>query len=251
MGAALVLAVGALAASGAFAQKKEITVSAAASLKNAFEELGAVYEKRTGYHPNFNFAASGVLQQQIEAGAPVDVFASAAQKQMDEIEKKGLVKEGTRADFTGNSLVLVVPADSKLKIKSFQDLADAKVARISIGNPKTVPAGQYAQESLTALKLWDALQPRFIYAENVRQVLDYVSRGEVEAGLVYASDAAVATGKIRVVATAPKGTHEEITYPIAVLKDSANGAAAAKFIELAQSKAGKAILKKYGFANPQ
>ena len=246
----IALAIAAATVSGAYAQqKKEIIVSAASSLRNAFEEIGAVYEKQTGIKPNFNFAASGVLQQQIEAGAPVDVFASAAQQQMDTLEKKGLLLDETRKDFTGNSLVLIAPADSKLKINSFQDLIDAKVGRIAIGNPKTVPAGQYAQDSLTALKLWDKLQPRFIPAENVRQVLDYVSRDEVDAGLVYASDAAIAEGKIKVVAEAPKGSHEAIIYPIAVLKDSANSEASVKFIDLTLSKTGEAILAKYGFTN--
>jgi molybdate transport system substrate-binding protein len=147
--------------------------------------------------------------------------------------------------------VLITPTDSKLKIRSFQDLADAKAERIAIGNPKTVPAGQYAQEALTALKLWDKLQPRFIPAENVRQVLDYVSRSEVDAGLVYSSDTVVAEGKVRIVAEAPEGSVEAITYPIAVIKDSENSAAAIKFIELVQSKDGKAILTKYGFTDPK
>jgi molybdate transport system substrate-binding protein len=230
---------------------KEIIVSAAASLRDAFVEIGAIYEKQTGVKPNFNFAASGVLQQQIETGAPVDVFASAAQQQMDNIQKKGLLLDETRQDFTGNSLVLIVPANSKLNIKTFEDIADAKVGRIAIGNPKTVPAGQYAQDSLTAMKLWDKLQERFIPGENVRQVLDYVSRDEVDAGFVYASDAAVGGDKIRVVAQAPKGTHEAIVYPIAVIKDSKNAGAARQFIELTQSKTGKDILAKYGFANQE
>ena len=242
----------ALAMSGACAQKqpKEITVSAAASLKNAFTEIGEIYEKQTGVRLNFNFAASGILQQQIEAGAPADVFACASRKQMDDVQKKGLLLGETRRDFTGNSLVLITPADSRLDIRSFQDLSAAGVERIAIGNPKTVPAGQYARESLTALELWDKLQSRFIPAENVRQVLDYVSRAEVEAGLVYASDAAIAEGRVRVAAEAPKGSHEAIVYPIAVLKDSADSAAAIKFIELTQSETGQAILARYGFTKP-
>jgi molybdate transport system substrate-binding protein len=249
----IILAAAALAvtASGAYAQGKgEIIVSAAASLRNAFQEIGEIYEKQTGVRPNFNFAASGVLQQQIESGAPVDVFASAAQQQMDNIEKKGLLLDGTRQNFTGNSLVLIIPASSSLRLKSFEDLVDAKVGRIAIGNPKTVPAGQYAQDSLTAMGLWDKLQARFIPGENVRQVLDYVSRDEVEAGFVYATDAAVGEEKIRVAATAPKGTHEEIIYPIAVIKDSKNSDAAKMFIELTLSKTGKDILAKYGFTLP-
>lgn len=227
---------------------KEIIVSAAASLKNAFEELAPIYEKQAGVKPAFNFAASGVLQQQIETGAPADVFASAAQKQMDDLQKKGLIDEATRKDFTGNSLVLILPSDSKQKIVAFEDLAKPEFARIAIGNPKTVPAGQYAEESLTNLKLWEKLQPRFIMAENVRQVLDYVSRGEVDAGLVYSSDAAIAGDKIRIVTQAPAGTHQEIIYPVAVIKDSKNNDASRKFIDLLLSDTGKKIMAKYGFA---
>ena len=251
---AIILAAAVFAISGACARKQngdEITVSAAASLRNAFSEIGTIYEEQTGVRPNFNFAASGVLQQQIEAGAPVDVFASASPRQMDDVQSKGLILDETRRDFTGNSLVLVTPADSGLDMRSFQDLTAAGVERIAIGNPKTVPAGQYAQELLTALGLWDELQPRFIPAENVRQVLDYVSRGEVEAGLVYASDAAIAEGRINIAAEAPKGSHEAIVYPIAVIKDSKNSAASIKFIELTLSETGQAILAKYGFAKPE
>jgi molybdate transport system substrate-binding protein len=225
----------------------EIIVSAASSLKNAFEEIGVIYEKQTGIRPNFNFAASGILQQQIEAGAPTDVFACAGRKYMDDIQKKGLLLDGTRKNFAGNSLVLITPLDSRLKIQSLQDLDSAEVRRISIGNPKTVPAGQYAQEALSALKLWDKLQSRIIPAENVRQVLDYVSRGEVDAGLVYSSDTAILPGKIRIAAEVPKESYEEIAYPAAVLKDSENPAAAMKFIELVQSETGGVILAKYGF----
>jgi len=245
----LVLAVGILMLSGACARKQqdEIIVSAAASLRNAFNEIGAIYEEQTGVRPNFNFAASGVLQRQIETGAPADIFASASRRQMDEVQDKGLLLDGTRQDFAGNSLVLITPADSRLDIRSFQDLTDAGVERIAIGNPKTVPAGQYTQELLIVLELWDELQPRFIPSENVRQVLDYVSRGEVHAGLVYASDAAIAEGRIRIAAEAPKESHEEIVYPVAVLKNSSNSAAAIKFIELVQSEPGQAILAKYGF----
>jgi len=247
-----ILALAAASSAGLQAQqKKEIIVSAAASLRDAFQELGVIYEKRTGVRPNFNFAASGVLQQQIELGAPADVFASAGQEQMDELQGKGLLLAGSRRDFTANTLVLVVSLKSKLVIKSIQDIADPKVGRIAIGNTKTVPAGQYAQESLKAMKLWDTVQSRLIPCESVRQVLDYVSRGEVDAGFVYTSDAAGAKNKVRVVAEAPKETHKPITYPIAVLKDSTNIDAARKFIDLTLSGTGKDILDKYSFANPE
>ena len=245
--AILTLATGMLTASCVHEQKKEIIVSAAISLKNAFEEIGSVYEKQTGVRPKFNFAASGILQRQIESGAPVDVFAVAGRKQMDDVQQKGLLFDETRKDFARNSLILITPADSDLEIHSFYDLADVRVERISIGNPKTVPVGQYAQEALTALELWDKLQSKLIPAENARQVLDYVSRGEVNAGLIYTSDAAISEDRIRVAAEAPGGSHEEITYQIAVLKDSASSTAATGFIELILSKTGQAILAKYGF----
>jgi molybdate transport system substrate-binding protein len=228
-------------------QRREIIVSAAASLRDAFTEIGAIYEKRTGVRPSFNFGASGALQQQIEAGAPADVFASAGQQQMDELQAKGLIINGTRRNFTANTLVLIVSAKSRLGIKSIEDIANPKIGRIAIVNPKTSPAGQYTQESLTALKLWDKVQSRMIPGETVRQVLDYVSRDEVDAGFVYTSDAASARNKIRVVAEAPKDTHEQITYPIAVLRDSTNADAARKFIDLTLSGTGKDILGKYSF----
>jgi molybdate transport system substrate-binding protein len=226
---------------------REILVSAAISLKNSFEEIGALYEKQTGVQARFNFGASGLLQQQIEAGAPVDIFASASKKQMDDLQAHGLVLAKTRRDFAANSLVLIVPADSKLRIHDFSGLSHAAISRLAIGNPKTVPAGQYSEEALKNLKLWNRLQSRIILAENVRQVMDYVVRGEVDAGLVYSSDTPIVQGKISIAAQAPKGSHSAIVYPIAVMRDSANSQAARRFIDLALSPAGQAILKKHGF----
>jgi molybdate transport system substrate-binding protein len=231
-----------------FAQDKgEILVSAAISLKNAFDEIGVLYEKQTGIRVRFNLGASGLLQKQIEAGAPVDVFASAADKQMDALNNQGLILTETRRPFAHNSLVLITPADSKLKIRAFADLASSGVSKIAIGSPKTVPAGQYAEEALRNLKLWDGVQTRLVFGENVRQVMDYVARGEVEAGLVYASDILAAPEKISVPAKAPKGSHSPITYSMAVIRGSAKVQAARKFIDLILSSAGQEILKKYGF----
>src|SRR5512136_94773 len=157
-----VLVIAAVFASAAFSasgpEGKEILVSAAISLKNAFEEIGRLYEKKTGVRVRFNLGASGLLQKQIESGAPVDIFASAGEKQMDELQAKGLIFADTRRNFARNELVLVIPENSKLPIRSFTDLARPEVARIAIGNPKTVPAGQYAEEALNRLKLWDKVQ---------------------------------------------------------------------------------------------
>jgi molybdate transport system substrate-binding protein len=228
----------------------EILVSAAVSLKNAFEEIGSMFEKQTGIGVKFNLGASGLLQKQIETGAPVDIFASAGEKQMDALQALGLIFPETRRNFARNTLVLIVPARSQSTLHSFADLARPEVARIAIGSPKTVPAGKYAQEALANLKVWDMLQPRLVLAENVRQVLDYVVRGEVEAGFVYASDVSAAHGQAAVAAYAPEGSHDPILYPIAVVRETAHRGQARRFIDLALSRAGQAILAKYGFLAP-
>jgi molybdate transport system substrate-binding protein len=229
-------------------KNREILVSAAISLKDAFNEIGAIFQNQTGVKVQFNFGASGLLQKQIEAGAPSDVFASAGAKQMDALQSQGLIDAKTRRDFAGNTLVLIVPARSRAKIHSFADLARSEVQKIAIGNPKTVPAGQYGQEVLKNLNLLDQLQPRFVPAENVRQILDYVERDEVDAGIAYASDAAVPHGTAAIAAYAPKGSHAPIQYPIALVKETSNRSAAQRFIDLALSARGQAILQKYGFS---
>jgi len=175
-------------------------------------------------------------------------FASAAQKDMDDISSKGMVLPGTRADFAKNSVVLVALKNGK--IKSFEDLATEGIKRIAAGNPKTVPAGRYAAEVFDYYKLTPAIKDKLIYAENVRQVLDYVARGEVDAGVVYATDAAVRSTEVSVAADAPESSHKPVVYPIAVVKGTKNEAAAKAFIDAVLSKEGIAILKKYGFLIP-
>jgi molybdate transport system substrate-binding protein len=226
---------------------REITVSAAVSLRDAFREISNQYEGRTGIRINFNFGASGGLQKQIESGAPVDVFASAGIPQMDALAKQGLIVPESRRDFARNTLVLIVPSDSKSVITAFADLGDAKVTRLAIGNPKTVPVGQYAEQSLTHLGLWRGLVPRLILAEDVRQALDYVARGEVDAGIVYASDVRATGDRVRTVATAPADSHDPILYPIAVVRASSSQAAARSFIDVIMSDEGQQILENYGF----
>ncbi|MDA8087185.1 MAG: molybdate ABC transporter substrate-binding protein [Nitrospiraceae bacterium] len=232
----------------AYASQK-ITVSAAISLKNAFNEIAKIYE---GRHPGvkifFNFGASGNLMMQIEEGAPVDVFASAAEKQMNEIAKKGLIAPGSRADFAENTVVLIAPAGQKYAyITSFMDLADPRIKRVAIGNPKSVPAGMYSEEALQYFKLTDAVSKKLIYGEHVRQVLEYVARGEVDAGLVYSTDARIEAGQVRVAAVAPPSSHKPVVYPIAVIKGSPNGKLARSFEALVVSPEGENILRKYGF----
>ena len=224
----------------------ELIVSAAVSLKDAFNEIAALNEKRTGTKIHFNFGASGALQKQIESGAPADVFASAGAKQMDDLTARGFIVPATRMDFARNALVLIVPAKGK-GISSFADLTSPAVKKIAVGNPKTVPAGQYTDQTFDRLKLLPQNQAKLILAEDVRQVLDYVVRDEVEAGVVYSSDALSAGDKVKVVARAPDDSHDPILYPIAIVKESKQQEVAHKFIDLVLSAEGQAILTKHGF----
>ena len=224
----------------------EITVSAAISLKNAFEEIGRLYEsKKPGSKVIFNFGASGDLMRQIEGGAPVDVFASAALKDMDDAENKGLIAAGSRVNFAGNSVVLIVTPGSGTK--SFADLRSEGIKKIAVGNPVTVPAGRYAEEVLTYNNMLPMIKDKLIFTENVRQVLDYVARGEVDAGVVYATDAAARPKETKIVAVAPEASHKPVIYPIAVIKGTKSESSAKTFISLLLSTEGRKILQKYGF----
>ena len=225
---------------------ESLTVSAAISLKDVFDEIGTVYQNKSVVKINFNYGASGALQRQIENGAPADVFAGAGERQMDELEKGGLIDSSSRRNFAGNSLVLVVPKDSKLNIEKFEDLAKTEITKVAVGNPKTVPAGQYAEESLTKMNLKTSIQTKLVLAENVRQVLDYVVRGEVDAGIVYQTDALTAKDRVNVVATAAENTHSPILYPLVIVKEDKKQAAR-EFTNFVLSAEGQNILRKYGF----
>lgn len=225
-----------------------MTISAAISLKNAFEELGKLFEVRNrDVHVLFNFGASGDLLAQIRSGAPVDVFASAALRDMDALDAEGLVAKGSRSNFATNTLVLVKPAASATAITSFADLGKADVQKIAVVNARTSPAGRYADEVFQYFKIADTVKDKLIFAENVRQVLDYVARGEVDAGVVYATDALIRANEVAVIAAAPDGSHRPILYPIAVVKRSGNEKTARDFIDLVMSPEGSTILGKYGF----
>ena len=235
-----VFALNSIAGNAAWAQQ-ELLVSAAASLTNAFKDVGKQFEAANpGVKVVFNFAASGALLQQIDKGAPVDVFASADQKTMDQAREKNLILAETRKDFVSNGLVLIVPKDSKLAIKGVKDLSDTKIARIALGNPETVPAGRYTQEVLTKAGLWEALKPKFIYAENVRQALDYVGRGEVDAGFVFSTDAIAAKDKVQVAAVAEG--HQPIRYPVAVVAGTKKKELSQRFIDFLLGSEGQGIL---------
>lgn len=224
-----------------------ITVSAAASLTEAFTDMESQFEtENPGTDVNLNFAGSGSLRQQIEGGAPVDVFASANQNHMDILANETLIDNSTREDFAENSLVLIVPANSNLNITGIKDLTASDVGKISIGNPETAPVGKYTTQALTEAGLWDQLKDKTILAEDVKQVLTYVERGEVDAGFVYMTDAKTADpGTINIVATVPVNT--SISYPIAVVSDSDNKEEAQEFVDFVTGEEGQKILEKYGF----
>jgi molybdate transport system substrate-binding protein len=233
------------------AAAQEILVSAAISMKEAVETLGRQFtQSRPRVTLRYNFGSSGELQKQIEAGAPVDLFISAAQRQMDELEQKSLIVTGTRRVFARNVLTVIKRADSKLDISKPADLAGARVQRIVIGNPKTVPVGQYSEESLKALGLWEQLQPKLVLAENVRQALDYVARGEVEAGFVYTTDVAVRAGAVVEAFRPAEDTYQPVTYPVAVVKGTKQLALAQAVIALLVSPDGRAVLARLGFQPP-
>jgi molybdate transport system substrate-binding protein len=231
------------------APAQQLTVSAAASLTDAFKELGAGFEAgRPGTMLRFNFAASGVLLQQISQGAPVDVFASADHETMDRAAGQQLIDAGTRRDFAANSLVLIEPAQGGAGLQALQDLQGPKVRKIAVGKTATVPVGRYTREALETAGLWSGLAPRFVQADSVRQVLDYVARGEVEAGFVYRTDAAMMGNKVRVVLTA--SGHAPVTYPVAVIADSKEKALAREFVAFLSSPQAQAVLARFGFGKP-
>lgn len=231
------------------ASAQQLTVSAAASLTDAFKEIGQKFEAtRPGVTVRFNFAASGVLIQQITQGAPVDVFASADQTTMDRGIAQKVIDADTRRDFASNSLVLIVPAQGGPALASLADLTGASVKRIAVGKPATVPVGRYTQQALEAAGLWTALEPRFVQADSVRQVLDYVARGEVEAGFVYRTDAAVMADRVKVALTA--SGHAPIRYPVAVTAESRQKAQARAFVDYLFSPAAREVLRRRGFELP-
>ena len=232
-------------------QGVELNISAAASLTDAIAEINELY---TSENPSvsilINLASSGTLQQQIENGAPCDVFLSAATQQMDTLQTKGLILNETRRDFVINRVVLIVPVNNAQGIAGFNDLTEDKVSKISIGDPASVPAGKYAQQLFDLLGITSSLQPKLVLASNVRQVLTYVETGDVDAGLVFATDA-LSSSKVKVVADAPAEINSKIVYPAAVIKASKNIDAAKKYLEFLSSQAAGAIFTKYGFTAVQ
>jgi molybdate transport system substrate-binding protein len=227
----------------------EILVSAAASLKESMAELEAIFNSK---YPNvtltFNFGASGSLQQQIEQGAPADVFLSAGKKQMTALVDGGLIAPGTNRDILQNEVVLIAPKDNTT-VASFDDLVPDKVTHLALGETASVPVGQYSKQILEKLQLFEPLaaSDKIVYAKDVKEVLTWVSGGNADVGMVYLTDAKTVPDAVKVVATAPADAYSPAVYPIGIIKASQNQELAQLFVDLVTSSEGKAIFEKYGF----
>lgn len=228
-------------------EKVEVIMSAAVSLTDALADIKNAYEaENQEVSLIFNFGASGSLQQQISEGAPVDIFFSAAEDKYDLLVKEGLIAEEDGGALLGNSLALIVAKDRKTSITSFEDLASDEVTQLAFGIPETVPVGKYTKESLEYLGIWDQVEPKVVFAKDARQVLSYVGTENVEAGVVYKTDAAV-SDRVTVVAEADPSTHTPVIYPVGVMKDAKNYDAAKDFYNYLLSDAALKVFEEYGF----
>jgi molybdate transport system substrate-binding protein len=224
----------------------KLTISVAASVQDAMKEIQTAYQ---AVDPTvtivYNFGSSGSLAQQISQGAPADIFLSASLQWMDDLDTSGQIAPETRQNILQNAMVLIVPSD-KETMADFKDLGTENALRVAMGEPDSVPAGRYAKEVLTSMNLLDSMQSKLVFGKDVRQVLSYVETGNVDAGLVYATDAQV-SDQVRVIATAPADSHSPIVYPIAMVQDSENSAAAQEFLDFLRTEDAIAIFESYGF----
>jgi molybdate transport system substrate-binding protein len=228
-------------------ESSTLLVAAAASLQKALEEITPLYEQvGENRRANYNFGSSGALQQQIEQGAPADIFISAARKQMDGLQQKNLLVAGTRQNLLTNRLVLVTPKTTGNKLTDFRQLAKPEIQRISIGEPRSVPAGQYATEVLKNLGVLEQVQSKFVLGSSVKSVLASVETGDADAGIVYMTDAK-SSDKVVIAAIADEFLHSSIVYPIAILKSSQAIEASQDYLKFLQSQSIQAVFEKYGF----
>ncbi len=233
-------------AQGVQEEKTEILVSAAASLTNCMEELSSLFmQENPLIAVTCNYGSSGSLQMQIEQGAPADVFFSAGIKQMKALQTKALMDDATVKDILENKVVLIVPKEGKM-LASFDALTDDSIAKIGVGDPKSVPAGQYAAQVFQNLQLADTIASKLVFAKDVREVLFWVETENVQAGVVYATDAKISTG-VKICTTAPEGSHVPIVYPVGIVKDSKHPLQAKVFVDFLFTEQAGAIFAKYGF----
>ncbi len=224
-----------------------LTLSAAASLKDVMAEIKPIYEQqKTNVYLTLNLASSGSLRQQIEQGAPVDLFISASPFHINMLQEKGLIIDESRRDLLKNQMVLIVPQENTASVNTFQDLTKDTISKISIGEPQSVPAGKYGQEVLSSLGIYEAVEPKIVFAKNVSQIVNYVATGNVDAGIVYQTDTNTSDA-VKIVANAPEKFHTPVVYPVALIKDSKNIEAAKQLEEFLFTPEVKAVFEKYGF----
>ena len=237
------------AASG---EETEILVAAAASLKNAYEDklIPMFEEANPGVTVKGTYDSSGKLQTQIEEGLEADVFMSAAKKQMTALDEEGMIASDTITDLLENKIVLIVPTGNEKKLEKFEDIENAD--SIALGDPASVPAGQYAQEALTNLGIWDKIQDKVSFGTNVTEVLNQVASASADAGIVYATDAASMADQVEVVAEAPEGSlAKKVIYPVAVVKGTAHEKVAKEFVAFLQTDKAITVFEEYGFSSAQ
>ncbi|OCA83611.1 molybdate ABC transporter substrate-binding protein [Bacillus sp. FJAT-27986] len=229
-------------------EKVELRISAAASLQDALRDIQAVFEKENPeMNITYNFAGSGVLQQQIMQGAPVDLFLSSSEDKFESLITAEMIADGEHINLLENELVLIAPSPNETnKISGFEDLMNGTIDKIAIGIPESVPAGKYAKETLEVLEIWDEVESKLILAKDVRQVLSYVETGNVDAGIVYKTDALVSDNS-RIISTANKENHTPIMYPLGILNDTKFPVEAKRYYDFLQSKEATAIFEEYGF----
>ncbi|MFA6940858.1 MAG: molybdate ABC transporter substrate-binding protein [Clostridiaceae bacterium] len=228
-------------------EQVNLTILAAASMTDVLKDLQKDYEAaNTNVKLTFSFASSGALQTQIEQGAPADIFISAATKQMTALKDKKLMTDDSIIKLLKNKVVLIVPASGESKVTSFEDVATDKAKKVALGEPKSVPAGQYAENVFTSLKILDKVKAKAVYGENVRTVLTWIENGEADCGVVYATDAATTT-KVKVICEAPEGSCKDIIYPAGIIKASKNIDASQAFLKFLQTDAAAQKFEKYGF----
>ena len=228
------------------AKTTELTISAAASMQNVLEDIKILYnQKYLRAKITFNFGSSGSLQHQIEQGAPVDIFVSAAPQQMNELAERKLLRDNTRRDLVKNQMVLVVSKDESA-IANFDDLREESTELIALGEPESVPAGSYAREILTSLEIIDRVKQKTVYGKDVRQVVNYVATGNTDAGIVYRTDT-VNDRRIKIVAIAPETIHSPVVYPVAIIKESKNLQAARQMLDFLFTPEAQAVFERHGF----